>query len=281
MRNRGLIVVIALVVLAAGLGFALTNRQSTPPPSRAVSAETFADSASGVGHVKKFDCNGKPTENGGGTGFLIGSQVVMTAEHVLTASVTFDSETGVPIGHPPCEIRVRLGTTWYEAEQMKAWQNPASNDHRGVDLATLRLTKKAPGHVFEFATTPPTVETAVATLGYPLGRPLSFGKGTVRKVLTEYDTPTVATSLVARNGNSGGPIINNRGQLLSVLQRIVITANLSAEGIHLPGGPDLVRWWGRSALPDLCRAYPSGGIPSCPDTSGPSAKQWVSFGSQR
>jgi S1-C subfamily serine protease len=232
-----------------------------------VPPQTFAQVASGVGLVEDLDCRGRPLSVSGhrvtGTGFLVGSRVVLTAEH------------GVWVGEHrrACRMRVRLGDRSYDVVGVKVWADRGKADRRGVDLATLRLSRPASGHVFEVARSGARVGSAVAALGYPLGLPLSFSQGLLAKKIVDYGEPTLAARMVIEGGNSGGPIVDSRGQALGVVQRIVVYANLTTDGTTLWGGIDLARWWGASARTDLCRAYPDGGIPDCdPSKVGPTTK---------
>ena len=192
-----------------------------------------------------------------GTGFLVGSRVVMTAEHGVW--VRPDQRV--------CRMRVRLSGRWYEAEDMTAWSERGESDRRGIDLATLRLFRAAPGHIFKIAPRSEPVGSAVAALGHPLGGPLSISRGVLTKKVVDYGKPQLAAKMKVEGGNSGGPIVNRRGEVLGVVQRIVVWANLSSDGHSRHGGIDLPRWWGASARSDLCRTYPDGGIPGCDPSS--------------
>ena len=75
-------------------------------------------------------------------------------------------------------------------------------------------------------------------------------------------------------GNSGGPIFNDRGAVLSVVSRLVVSGRVTADGSNRCrrcglctnwGGVDLPRWWGDDAVRDLCSLYPHGGVPDCGD----------------
>jgi S1-C subfamily serine protease len=250
------------VVAACGGGSNSAGEDGSGVPPR-----TFAQVASGVGLVEDLDCRGRPLRVSGhrvtGTGFLVGSRVVLTAEH------------GIRVGEhrSACRMRVRLSDRSYNVVDAKVWADRGKVERRGVDLATLRLSRPASGHVFEVARSGARVGSAVAALGYPLGLPLSFSQGVLRKKILDYGEPTLAAKMVIEGGNSGGPIIDGRGRALGVVQRIVVYANLTNDGTTLWGGIDLARWWGASARTDLCRAYPDGGIPDCdPSKVGPPTK---------
>jgi S1-C subfamily serine protease len=212
--------------------------------------------ASGVGLVQLLDCKGKPLRAQGhtvsGSGFLVGEQVVMTAEHGL-----------LPLeAKYACGVRVRFGDEWYQANGFKVWRK-GDGDWRGVDLAAMTLSRPATGHIFAFAHGDQLVGSQVTAIGYPLGGPLRFTSGPVTRRLMDYGIPTLAARLEIEGGNSGGPIVDENGDVVSVVSRIVIWANLSPDGKHHHGGIDLWRWWGESIRTDLCGAYPDGGVPGC------------------
>jgi trypsin-like peptidase len=271
-------VAVALVFVAIGAGVLAARGDDADGVAAAsaagpgVSPETFARVATGVALIGLHDCTGKPLlgtfgNDGSGTGFLIGSRLLMTAEHVVQAVM----------GHPrACGLRARIGSRWYEVEEARAWRDPGQKDLRGVDLATLQLAAEAQGHLFELNRVEAPVGSAVAALGYPRGLPLSFTQGFVTKKLTDYGKPTLAANMVIADGNSGGPIIDRGGRVVTVVTRIVVWAN-QTDGGHYYGGPDFARWWGDSALNDLCRAHPHGGIPGCPSSFVAAVKDSISL----
>lgn len=217
---------------------------------------------SGVALMEALDCQGKPLEvsdglakhRARGTGFLVGSRVLMGVEHMIPTT------PGVVCGY-----RARLGGRWYAVVDVKVWSERGEADRRGIDLATMTLADDAPGHVFEFAPMTEPAGGRLTVLGHPRGGPLRTTKALMAKKLLEYGKPTLAVKATPQieGGNSGGPILNDRGEVLSVVSRLVVWPNLSPDGIGRSGGIDIPRWWGESVHGDLCRTYPDGGIPDC------------------
>lgn len=243
---------LAAVVVAGTLAWARSGGDAEPP--------TLEELKSGVGRVETLNCDGTPfTVNGhaaSGSGFLVGSQVVMTAEHGMW----------VGLDEPACKMRVRFGKDTYAVTAVQVWSDRAGTDmleRRGIDLATLALERPVDGHVFRIARDGAPVGTRIATLGYPLGGPLKLTRGRVYKNVIDYETPSIAAKIDIDGGNSGGPIFNDQGEVLSVVSRIVISGSLTLDKSNRSGGVDLPRWWGKNAVPDLCATYPDGGLPGC------------------
>ena len=260
-RLIGLLVVLLCLVLAPGA--------ARSADYRGVPLKTAAEVASGVGVVQKFDCRGRAIRFGSvpvsGSGFLIGSRLVMTAEHVVA---------GTSVGtRRVCSHRIWLDGLWYPITRVKAWRQVGKPDRRGIDIATFEIDRPAPGHIFGIADRTPRVGDTVAALGYPFGLPISVAQGVVRKTFRDYGIPTIAARIVTESGNSGGPIVNREGDVVGILQGIYPVVDPNRDGPNQHGGIDLVRWWGEAATADLCRAYPDAGIPDCPDNAGSSFKR--------
>jgi S1-C subfamily serine protease len=225
--------------------------------------------ATGVVLIEILDCRGEPliVDDGlaehkvTGSGFLVGSRVVMTAEHMVPHP-----------GSEACGMRVRLaGGGSSDVVEAYAWSEHGEDDRRGIDLATLTLAEDATGHIFDFASETERVGTSLAKLGYPLGGPFSISKAVITRKAVQYGKPRVAAKVTpeGEGGGSGGPMLNDRGEVVSVVSGIVVWANLSSDGRHRSGGIDLPVWWGESMRSDLCRAHPDGGIPGCdPNAEG-------------
>jgi hypothetical protein len=231
------------------------------------SADTSESLRSGVALMEALDCKGKPlvvTDATGakhrarGTGFLVGTRVLMGVEHMIPQTPGFI-----------CGYRARLGGEWYRVDRVAVWSERGEDDRRGIDLATATLSSDAPGHIFSFAPESVSVGTKVTVLGHPLGGPLRATEGTVMKERRDYGKPTLAArfSPDIQGGDSGSPVLNGSGEVVSVLSRIITTANLTSDGRHHWGGIDLPAWWGADITSDLCDAYPEGGIPDCDGAS--------------
>ncbi len=270
-RKQGIVLVGLAAVLAAGLT-AMVIRSDSESGSRDGEASASPEEIrTGAALMQALDCDGKPlvVSDGvndhvvSGSGFLVGSRVLMGVEHMI----------------PPqpgliCGFRARLDGRWYDVSEVKIWSERGEEDRRGIDLATALLVEDAPGHIFRFAEQSPPVGAKLTLLGHPLGGDLRASAVTVTRRLMDYGKPTLAAKIAPsiQGGDSGGPIVNDRGEVVSVLSRTVITANLTADGSARYGGVDIARWWGDAVRSDLCRAYPDGGIPDCDSATNEAKK---------
>ena len=266
-RRRRLVIVLGIFLAAVAIVAAALVGTS----SDADAAPTLEELKTGVGKVETLNCDGSPFMVSGGpasgsahaatgTGFLIGSRVLMTAEHGMY----------VGVDEPACKMRVRFGAETYPVTSVRVWGEPGQRDayaRSGVDLATLTLGRPVEErHQFKFAPAGAPTGTKVATIGYPMGGPLKVTRGTVTRNVIDYEVPSVAAKIDIQGGNSGGPIFNERGEVISTVSRIVISGSLTLDKSNRHGGVDIPRWWGENAWLDLCRVYPDGGLPDCDES---------------
>lgn len=260
----GAIVVVGAAI--AALTYSAVDDGSRPAGKGGASNRTligldpalFPKLATGVGLVQLLNCAGRPVVGNGRvavfSGFLVGRRVVMTAEHGLFVGPS----------QVACRVRVRLDGRWYAVSEMRLWGDPGRADRRGIDVATLKLSRPARSHVFRFASQSPPLGGFVAAIGYPLGLPISFSQGIIKSKVKQYGIPALAAEIAIEGGNSGGPIVDAAGQVVTVVSRgIVQTAN----GQSLNGGVDLPSWW-HSAERDLCYTYHDSGVPGCTANGG-------------
>lgn len=231
----GLVVcVVALLAAQSGL---------TASGSSALSPATYAEVSTGVGHIVVRDCSGRLL--GEGSGFLIGAKVLMTATHVVSSPRL-------------CSIKAVIDGRVYRVERNNYWYSGDVKSRERVDVSTLKLSRRAPGHVFEFAKMRPARGQTVAMIGHPLGNPLSLSQGKLGQTRTANGVPTMYLWMLSAQGASGSPLLNQAGKVVGILQR-----GYTREDEGWVAGIDLVRWWGPRIVSDLCRAYPNGGIAGC------------------
>jgi hypothetical protein len=152
----------------------------------------------------------------------------------------------------------------YGVGHIKYWYTAGSRDEKIADVATLKLSRPAPGYVFSFAKRTPALRTTIAVIGFPLGNPLSFNQGPLVATPRANGIPIVAVRIATARGTSGSAFLDPRGDVVGILQRGIVSPD---EG--LVWGLNLVRWWGPGIVRDLCKAYPAGRIPGCGVTAAP------------
>jgi hypothetical protein len=251
-----LLAAVAAFAPAAAPAGATTLAPATPAAARAafLTPERFANVATGIGLVRTFNCSGMPIAEG--TGFLIGSGVVMTARHVVVDS---------------CHVKVMLDGHWMAVASWTSWSSRGRLDYATADVATLRLQGTAPGHVFTMRSWSPGLGVNLAALGHPLGTSISLTQGHVVDKGKLQGIPTLAVRLLGAEGASGSPLVDNLGNVVGILQKGL--GGKDALGQRTAGlilGIDLSSWWPTSET-DLCIAYAAGGVPGCGALKPPAA----------
>jgi S1-C subfamily serine protease len=263
--------VIALAVVGGAAGAVLWSRQQattpSPPalnsatvattnavtataasrPSPTSTAQTFADLYrnvnSGVVRIQATTCDG----GGVGTGFLIAPDLVATVAHVVNESAALNLTVGE---------KGAGGTT----SGVVVGIDPSA------DVALVRLDRPIRGHVFTMTAAAPSVGQEVAAIGFPVGDPMTFTRGTVsgldRTIPIEniLRSGLIETDTALNPGNSGGPLLSADGQVIG----LVDAKNMGAEGIAYAVTPTiahpLLESWvdnTASAVSAPC-AYPAG-----------------------
>jgi S1-C subfamily serine protease len=221
----------AAVVAAMALAFGVSTADAIDPG-------TFAEVASGIVLVRADCAAGTST----GTGFLVGSRVVMTARHVVKGCRNTRIHTSKGEW-----IRVRSIIPWSEA------------DRSDIDVATLRLARDASGWVFHLRPNQAPIGVNVAAIGHPLGADIAVTQG---KILLRTHRQ-VFVRLLGAEGASGSPFVDNAGNVIAILQQGYGSADaIGQRTAGVVSGYDFSsRWaaWRRA----LCKAYPYGGVADC------------------
>jgi hypothetical protein len=202
--------------------------------------------------VRTFSCAGAAT--GEGTGFLVGTSVVMTARHVVRGA---------------CRVRVMVDGGWENAAAWKSWYHGGGRDTDTGDVATIKLPGASSGHVFTIRSRPAGLGANVAAIGYPLGSGISLTQGHVVRKGKAQGIPLLAVRLLGAEGGSGSPLVDDSGSVVGILERgLAGTDVLGPPTAGLLLGVDLPSWWS-SAKRGLCGAYPNGGMPGCASAAKP------------
>lgn len=240
MRGR-----LGLLVIALGL-FALAPGRLSAAPE--VSPGLFDEVSTGVALIHTFTCNGTPI--GQGSGFLVGTSVVMTARHVMIGA---------------CRAKIAVDADTFTVTHWSSWHGGGASAS-AADVATLKLDHPVSedGYIFRVRSSLPPLGANVGAVGYPLGNRLSLNQGKLIRRWTINRAPVIAVRMLGAEGGSGSAFIDDEGRVVGILQIGLGGKDILGQrtsGVLL--GLDLVRWWGPNARLDLCRAYPHGGIAGC------------------
>jgi S1-C subfamily serine protease len=213
-----------------------------PARASALDPDSYSTIASGVVKIKATHCKGGGTSIG--SGFLLGTSVVMTAHHVVA-------------GCRQATVLVR-NQQWIPATSSIHWFD-AKDD---LDVTTLKLAKPtSEAWLFSIRPGQAPIGTFIAVVGYPLGQGESYTNG---KLLARKGR-RILLQVLAAQGYSGGPVVDTYGRVVGLVNiglgkaGVLTGANV---GDTVIGYDFSSRWggWRRT----LCHAYPSGGIDDCP-----------------
>jgi Trypsin-like peptidase domain len=240
-----------LVLAAASSGAAAPTRTRSRAAGR-LSPDLFAELSTGIALIRTFNCAGKAT--GEGTGFLVGTGVVMTARHVI---------------HGACRAKVLLDGSWMDVDKAVSWYRTGRSDLASADVSTLRIHGQADGHVFTIRSWSAALGTNLAAIGHPLGNGLSLTQGKVIYKGHLNGIPVLAVRLLGAEGASGSPLVDDNGNVVGILQLGLCAKDVLGQrtsGVVV--GIDLPSWW-PNVRRNLCRSYPEGGVNGCPQQTLP------------
>lgn len=133
--------------------------------------------------------------------------------------------------------RLSILTTSGRRVEIRSWAVSTSDD-----LALLHLSEPLFEHPVNIAADPTVPGNLVAVMGYPLGGPLTVGRGRVLDVSPDPDglgSKTIEVSVDVLPGNSGGPLVDTNGRLIGVVRAIDLD-NGSAQAIPSAQVSDLI-----------------------------------------
>lgn len=155
--------------------------------------------------VVVLDCRGR--ELGTGSGFKIGRYVV-TNEHVIQKAE-----------------RVELVDGDNSRVEIKRWVS-AVND----DLALLEPAQALGSPAIELAAEDPISGDLVAAVGFPLGGDKTARRARVLERLEDQDmsaTYAISTTASVQPGDSGGVLVDAKGQVVAITTAIALKDNVS------------------------------------------------------
>jgi S1-C subfamily serine protease len=189
----------------------------------------------------------KATCGGGqrlGSGFLVGTSVVMTAQHVVERcrNVAVHTSKG----------------NWVRAIRSISW----TDGGRKLDVATLKLASSLDdAYVFSLRTSQVPIGAYVSAVGHPLGEDVSAISG---RVIGRAAGQHLVLRMLGAQGVSGGPIVDAVGDVVGLvnfaygLPGALTGAAVSDNAFAY----DLSSRWG-GWRQTLCKTYRYGGIADC------------------
>ena len=131
-----------------------------------------------------------------GSGFILTSNTVVTNRHVVEGARSLSAET-----------------TTGQVVDVESWRVSTSHD-----LAIMTLAAPISAAALPVASEPIEAGGLVAVIGYPLGGPLTVGRGRVITFRGASDSGAVMeASTDVLPGNSGGPLLNLQGEVVAVV----------------------------------------------------------------
>ncbi len=202
--------------------------EARPPEPAGTEEFNLGIARKSVVHIR-VSAAGAPTVTG--TGFLVSRDgVIYTNRHVVQSAARAADKSFILVGVPTADSPDALD--YFKADLVHV--TPADQP---LDFAVLKVAAK-PGYG-EFRPLPLCPDTQklgerVAVLGYPANLqadrpPLSFNKGSVSSQLVRIrEVAYYQTDAAVNPGNSGGPLLNLKGQVVGV----VTLKKAEAEGMN-------------------------------------------------
>lgn len=175
---------------AAGIGGILAGQTLTDDEWRAVIAAAEASTF----EVHNEGCEFRAT----GSAVVVGPLQLVTNRHVVDGARTLSVEGPGTSRIPVIDWRVSTVD----------------------DLALLTVAKPVSAPPLEVTSTVAQGGDLVAALGYPMGGPLTTGRGRIVSVNSEDDSTDLRASMDVLPGNSGGPMIDTTGRLVGVVRAL-------------------------------------------------------------
>lgn len=214
------------VLLRCAAGFALVFCCETASAIAAASDFNVAEARKGVVFVRRITPG---RETALGSGFLVSADgVIYTSRHVIESTDATARGTLILVGVPSAADPDDLD--WFPAAV--AYRPPKAET---LDFAILKITARqsyGPFHALPLSYEKLELGASVAVIGYPYIREneavLSFNKGSISSTRVRFSGKTYyQTDAAVNHGNSGGPLINGRGEAVG----IVTLKEMNAENV--------------------------------------------------
>ncbi len=212
MRRAG---IAALLTLAAALTASAcaedANLREIAPPEGATVTALSEDAQAkldqrlerAVVRVRNLTCTGLGT----GSGFLVGDDRLITNHHVVDGAA---------------ELEVNL----YDGRTIRATVDGVL---RADDVGIVRLAAGSDlPDPLDVAATNPAAGTSVRALGFPLGGKYTVTEGSVTRERAGIvnGMPRLEFTAPVNHGNSGGPLVNLKGEVVGIVTEGVVEAGV-------------------------------------------------------
>lgn len=139
------------------------------------------------------------TEHGMATGFFVHEDgYVLTNAHVVADQVILEGFIG-------------------DSTVVSEFERYATGETLDLDLALIQYLGDAPFEVLSISETDPELGATIMTIGNPKNLGFSVSKGTLsRKATQEYQL-----DITVNPGNSGGPVLNETGEVVGVISYLL------------------------------------------------------------
>ena len=194
------------LVLAMVIGAACVN----PPPRDEFAALGTVpvtlpiDPRSATVRIRSETCEGI----GVGSGFLLDQHTIITNRHVVEGATNLSVET-------------------YEGTMLDV---EVASQGRLADLAVLKI-KSGIGQAARLAPEDPAVGTHIRAFGYAGGGPMRVTEGKITGFVSDKQLgnsrPVMTATVEIRPGNSGGPALDDDGNVIGVVYAIMLASKLA------------------------------------------------------
>jgi V8-like Glu-specific endopeptidase len=166
---------------------------------------------SGIAKIELQDASGNTV--GQGTGFVISTEenqeLLITNAHVVRKAY-FDSSVS---------LNIRFH---YQNDDPRDFRGTIEAFDTGFDLAAIKLDEPAPQTISIGKKQAPHLMNEIIVIGYPLGRNFKVTPGFIQAVQdVEQMGPMIDISANLAPGNSGAPVINNRGRVIGIATSMI------------------------------------------------------------
>jgi len=149
---------------------------------------------------------------GMGTGVAIAPNTILTAQHVTQ-------------GQKNPTLKFYGSTIEVTGTLKQEWKD--------LDLALITVPFPKNGHISVVKCDLPLLGDEISTIGFPLGLDWIRTKG---NVASDVEDNAMVTDMATNHGNSGGPVFNDKGQVIGIVLAMYSQPSSRGEGSGSPLG---------------------------------------------